>query len=209
MKWCWIIQFVILLVIGCVAGAVHHRYAPQRERIDQLLTEFSAGRVDGAGTGQPAARTSGAQRQEEQGGDETSADPDIAVLPLEQDGPLDMTDWPLEITVEQAYEAYVQENLDITFMDARNLEDYVAGHMSKALHVTPEKFFDGSLPEFLNYLSPDYPVIVYCTGGDCDSSHMVKIRLEEICGLTNVHIMVDGFDAWVEAGHPVTEGAEP
>ncbi|MBL1217134.1 MAG: hypothetical protein D8M59_06510 [Planctomycetes bacterium] len=221
-----IIQFVVLLVIGCVAGVIHSRTpfeADSRKLIASYLSnvtqrDSAAEGEDTPEDGDPAVPEQIDPDENEQstpntdGPETVDPDPDAqAENPDSADtgDALDPAQWPLEITIEQAFAAYASEDLAVFFMDARDQEDYEAGHVTRAMHVTNEMFMDESLlPPDIGFWPEDQLIIVYCTGGHCDLSHMVKTRLE-LFNLTNVHIMTDGFDGWAEAGHPVTEGSEP
>ena len=95
------------------------------------------------------------------------------------------------------------------FIDARTEADFAKGHITGAIFMPPSAFFGGKLPdELLNgKLIRAWNVVVYCTGGDCDASENVAIRLKEQ-GF-NPRIFHEGFDAWKRAGYPTTEGAQP
>ena len=50
------------------------------------------------------------------------------------------------------------------------------------------------------------PIVVYCSGGDCEDSHMLSEKLY-IVGFDNVLVYKDGYPDWVKRGLPVTKGA--
>jgi len=108
----------------------------------------------------------------------------------------------LEISVPQALELF---DKGVSFVDARHLPEYEAGHVDGALLLSAESFLGGSVPDALNYLDPQAQVVVYCGGGQCDASKNLVILLQQ-AGFTRAHIMTDGYPAWVAAGHPIATG---
>lgn len=107
----------------------------------------------------------------------------------------------LEITLAQAWDLFGK---GAPFVDARRSEDFEAGHIEGALWIAPESFM-GGLPEVANYLDREAPLVIYCTGGDCDASHNVAAMLNQ-AGFKRCHILKEGYPAWVAAGHPIAAG---
>jgi len=105
------------------------------------------------------------------------------------------------VTVDQAY-TYFQEGAQ--FVDARNEEKYIEGHVEGAWLV-PFAVFGSGYPEVLDYLDPSQVTVIYCEGGDCDASKLVakQLLLHEFIALK---ILTAGFPAWAEAGNPVETG---
>jgi rhodanese-related sulfurtransferase len=106
------------------------------------------------------------------------------------------------ISVEDAKKEY---DLGVQFFDARVEEEFKEGHVKGAVLVDPTDdaiIKSKSVPEFLRKFDPRYPVIVYCNGGDCDSSQLVAIRLR-LFGFTNVKVFEEGYPAWKAKGYPV------
>jgi rhodanese-related sulfurtransferase len=51
-------------------------------------------------------------------------------------------------------------------------------------------------------LTPEQPIVVYCSGPECDES----LKLGEIlitAGYTNIALFAGGMTAWTEAGYEV------
>jgi rhodanese-related sulfurtransferase len=94
------------------------------------------------------------------------------------------------------------------FLDARRSRDYAQGHVagarsfpvweSEVLKERVEAFVaegrDGSLP-----------VVLYCSGGDCEDSHMLAQALFG-AGFENLLVYRDGFPDWVKRGGEVGTG---
>ncbi len=110
-----------------------------------------------------------------------------------------------EITVAQAKRLH---DAGVMFIDARLDEDFAAGHIQGALHLTATMFSEAVPPKALQLLDPAAAVVIYCSGGDCEASHDVGIRLQQ-AGFQRLHIMVDGFPAWKGAGYAIETGTDP
>ncbi|MBL0055540.1 MAG: MBL fold metallo-hydrolase [Chitinophagaceae bacterium] len=86
-------------------------------------------------------------------------------------------------------------NNGVQLVDLRGASEYNAGHIQKAEHV-----FVGTLPEHLDKLSRDKPVIIYCQGGDRAS---IAYSILAKNGFTNVSNFSGGINEWVNTGEPV------
>jgi rhodanese-related sulfurtransferase len=91
------------------------------------------------------------------------------------------------------------------FIDARHLDEYAAGHIPRSVLVDPADIRAGRMPEGLMFLDFDAITVIYCGGGDCDSSENAKRDLQQM-GFSQLHIFKDGFPAWEGAGLPVNVG---
>ena len=83
-------------------------------------------------------------------------------------------------------------------LDARRTGDYDAGRLPGALSL-PVTDFDAHFPSIAAFLTPEQPVLVYCSGADCDESLELG-RLLQAAGFTNLTLFVGGMAAWTEAG---------
>lgn len=95
---------------------------------------------------------------------------------------------------------------DVTHVviDARSAEHYGAGHLPGAISV-PAIETAKAFAEVQLLLTPDQPLLVYCSGKECDESLTVARFLEEQ-GYTNVSVFVGGIEEWREAGLPIEMG---
>ena len=57
-------------------------------------------------------------------------------------------------------------------------------------------------------LDQNAPIVIYCSGGDCEDSHMLAEKLYMV-GFNDLLVDRDGFPAWQKRGLPVTKGVEP
>lgn len=102
----------------------------------------------------------------------------------------------LEIDSNQAKMLY---DMGVPFIDAREANFFAEGHVERALNLTADQVIPAAAD--LIRWRPG-PIVVYCSGGDCDASHHVAQRLQTL-QFTQIHIMVDGFQPWKDAGFPV------
>ena len=87
------------------------------------------------------------------------------------------------------------------FLDARPEEEYLAGRIPGAMNL-PTHAFDEVAPQILPILLPDQPVVVYCSGVDCDDSIQLGTLLIQQ-GYTNIYMYPGGFTEWEESGQEV------
>ena len=94
------------------------------------------------------------------------------------------------------------------FLDARRSKDYAQGHVTGArsfpvweadlvrerVETLVGEGRDGSVP-----------VVLYCSGGDCEDSHMLAQALFG-AGFENLLVYRDGFPDWVKRGGAVATG---
>lgn len=110
-----------------------------------------------------------------------------------------------EITSDEAWAAFQQR---IPFLDARRSEDFAAGHIKGAVSAPVwEAGLEGRLTAFEAAVvpAPEAPLVLYCSGGDCEDSHLLARRLVTL-GYRNLLIYRDGFPDWVAKGRPAHPG---
>jgi rhodanese-related sulfurtransferase len=86
-------------------------------------------------------------------------------------------------------------------LDARPVADYDRGHLPGALSL-PQTDLDTYYAQIMPLLTPEQPVLVYCSGLECDESFLLSVYLREQ-GFTNVALFAGGWAAWRDAGLPV------
>lgn len=95
----------------------------------------------------------------------------------------------------------IVESFSHVVLDARRELDYQAGRLPGAMSL-PTDDFDLHLPMVATLLTPDQPILVYCSGLECDES----LKLGEILiasGYTNITLFAGGMTAWTAAQLPV------
>jgi rhodanese-related sulfurtransferase len=96
------------------------------------------------------------------------------------------------------------------FLDARRSSVYAEGHIPGARSFPVwESDIDARVKALYEEgLDQRAPVVIYCSGGNCEDSHMLAEKLYMV-GFDNVLIYKDGFPDWQKRRHPVTTGANP
>lgn len=97
----------------------------------------------------------------------------------------------------------------VLVVDARRTKDYEAGHVAHARNVSPwEGDADAKITALVNEgRDASQPVVVYCSGGDCEDSHMLAQRLFG-GGFNNLLVYRDGWPDWVKRGGKSATGPE-
>ena len=102
---------------------------------------------------------------------------------------------------------YAKWNEGAFFFDARREVEYLEGHIEGAIFMPSNRVFSPEGQEALAIVPLEAEVVLYCVGGDCDSSENAAIRLEQFgFPRENLLIMKAGYDDWVAAGYPTASG---
>ena len=114
----------------------------------------------------------------------------------------------LDVTGEEVMELHARKT--VPFLDARRTSVYRDGHIAGA---RPFSVWEADVDEkvkafFAEGTDQSAPIVVYCSGGTCEDSHMLAEKLYMV-GFDNVLIYKDGYPDWVKRGLPVTKGNEP
>lgn len=97
------------------------------------------------------------------------------------------------------------------FLDARRTAAYEESHIAGA---RPFSVWEADVDDKVNALfeerqdSQDQPIVIYCTGGACEDSHMLSQKLWGI-QFNNVYVYKDGFPDWQKRNGAVRAGAQP
>lgn len=91
-------------------------------------------------------------------------------------------------------------------LDARAEELFAGGHVPGARNV-PSAGSAAELPVELEGADRERTVVVYCEGGDCQSSLALAKRLHDE-GFKDIRVFGGGWEAWAAAGLPA-ERSEP
>jgi rhodanese-related sulfurtransferase len=99
---------------------------------------------------------------------------------------------------------------DVPFLDARRSSVYREGHIAGARPFAVwESDVDDKVKAFLGEgHDPNAPIVAYCSGGDCEDSHMLGQKLF-FAGFNDVLVYKDGFPDWVKRGLAVAKGEKP
>jgi rhodanese-related sulfurtransferase len=116
----------------------------------------------------------------------------------------------VEITTDDAEALFRQGRL---FLDARRTSVYADGHVPGArsfpvwesdIADRVKAFFD----EGGGDRDQNAPIVIYCSGGDCEDSHMLAEKLYMV-GFNNLLVYKDGFPGWQKRGLPAVKGGKP
>jgi len=96
------------------------------------------------------------------------------------------------------------------FLDARRSSVYAEGHIAGARSLPVwESDIDARVKGlFEEGLDQRAPIVIYCSGGNCEDSHMLAEKLYMV-GFDNALIYRDGFPDWEKRGLPVSRGTKP
>jgi rhodanese-related sulfurtransferase len=82
--------------------------------------------------------------------------------------------------------------------DARPQADYDTGHIPTAMSL-PFMEVDAYFDQYQMLLTPEQPIVVYCSGKECDESLLLASFFKDQ-GLTNVLLFAGGYGEWEQAG---------
>ena len=104
-------------------------------------------------------------------------------------------------------EAVALHRQGVPFLDARRTSVYTAGHIpgARSLPIWESTVDQGVKALFDEGVDVDAPLVVYCSGGDCEDSHMLSQKLHGY-GFNNALVYADGFPDWEKRGLPVEKG---
>lgn len=102
------------------------------------------------------------------------------------------------------------ESRGVLFLDARRTKDYEQGHVGGA---RPFSVWESDIDDKVLALLGEgrdmkQPVVLYCSGGDCEDSHMLGQKLFGV-GFNNLLVYRDGFPDWAKRGGAVARGGQP
>ena len=107
-------------------------------------------------------------------------------------------DEPMSIDIDLAYHLFSNQSL---FIDARDSGDYDEEHILNSINIPYEEF--EMFEDVILDLDPKQPVIIYCSGGECElSMHLGDVLYDEF-EFEKVLIFEAGYPAWKEMSYPV------
>ena len=98
-------------------------------------------------------------------------------------------------------------------LDARRTSVYEQGHIAGA---RPFSVWESDVDDKVNKLYEERsdpreqlkPILIYCSGGDCEDSHMLAQKLWGL-QFNNLYVYKDGFPDWQKRGGAIRTGANP
>ncbi len=99
------------------------------------------------------------------------------------------------------------------FLDARRTSVFEEGHIAGARSYS---VWESDIDDKVNALfgergdprEQNLPIVIYCSGGACEDSHMLAQKLWNI-QFNNVYVYKDGFPDWQNRGGAVRTGGQP
>ncbi|HYI09943.1 MAG TPA: rhodanese-like domain-containing protein [Thermoanaerobaculia bacterium] len=99
------------------------------------------------------------------------------------------------------------------FLDARRTAVFEEGHIAGSRSFS---VWESDIDEKVNNLyaerndptQQNLPIVIYCSGGACEDSHMLAQKLWGI-QFNNVYVYKDGYPDWQKRGGAVRKGAQP
>jgi rhodanese-related sulfurtransferase len=214
----YLAKVIVIFLISAVGAGVHLwsswpvklKAAPEQPPVRTLTIP------DAPSTGTPSSEGEAAPEQPDEPENTSLAEPiddptaeqgadpgEAAAAPAGRQIVLDSLEIDLATT-----RALFENNL-ATFIDARPTGEYEAGHIADAMNITPQMLESSASLFALDVIDPAKVIVIYCGGGDCDDSHRVAELLQDLRGLEQAHVFVDGFPAWEAAELPTASGPDP
>jgi rhodanese-related sulfurtransferase len=108
---------------------------------------------------------------------------------------------PPFISIDQAYLEFTQNSA--LFVDARDEMEYWCGTIPRSINIPFEYLPDGDLAEYFDRVlkgaSKDLPIIVFCSGEECDLSLHLARNMQSL-GYTRTLIFFGGSREWEANG---------
>jgi len=121
------------------------------------------------------------------------------------DNKCDISDLLVVIYISAETTKELFESGEAQFIDARNRESFLDGHIPYAINM-PVSSFSAGWPDEIQLLMKELKAVVYCDGISCDASQLVAKHLVRY-GFDRVLIVEPGFPGWEETdGCPVEQG---
>lgn len=107
-----------------------------------------------------------------------------------------------EIEIQSVMEAKrLYDENESVFVDARISGAFLEGRIKGAVSLSVYDY-DDLIDDFVRRYSFDRKMITYCSGRECDESHLLASFLKEE-GYMNVRVFIDGLPEWEKKGFPV------
>jgi rhodanese-related sulfurtransferase len=105
-------------------------------------------------------------------------------------------------------EAAALHGRGIPFLDARRTAVYAEGHIAgaRSFPIWEATVNDAIKKLFEEGYDVNAPLVVYCSGGECEDSHMLAERLHQF-GFNNALVYAGGYPDWQKRSLPVEKGA--
>jgi len=200
------VEAAILVVVSIVLAALSNAVAGPERKLHWI------GSYDEAGTPRAVSPTPSAGTTGTTAGTASGTGAPTPALPPASGTETSFPPHPdkawVEISGDDAQRLFQQKS--VPFLDARRSNVYRQGHIAGA---RPFSVWEADVDDkvkgfFAEGRDQAAPVVVYCSGGDCEDSHNLSEKLYKV-GFDNVLVYKDGFPDWEKRNLPITKGAEP
>lgn len=94
---------------------------------------------------------------------------------------------------------------EVTFIDSRSPEDFALAHIARAINISYD-YLDGDGQKVVDSLDKQHEYVVYCDGGECESSLYLGRYLQGL-GFSRISIFYGGWQEWTGNNLPVVRGS--
>ena len=98
------------------------------------------------------------------------------------------------VTYKQMLQIINNDNFFV--IDARSAENYKKAHIGKAINIFPYDE-ESIVVQKIFELPQDKKLVIYCDGGQCDSSHELAKMIMNF-GFKNVYLYAGGWEEWTK-----------
>ena len=95
---------------------------------------------------------------------------------------------------------------DAVFIDARDKEKYLEGHIKGSINIPWESSDNDKINNQLLDIKYDQDIAIYCSGGDCTLSIDLGEYMFNELSYERVFIFEGGYPSWVENNLPISKG---
>ncbi len=120
-----------------------------------------------------------------------------AFFVINQKTPVTTAPMGLEISVEETHDYYLSQGY---ILDVRQPEEYESGHIPGSTLIPL-----GELPDRLDELQGDEPIVVVCRSGNRSATGRDILR---DAGFNDVTSMAGGMNCWIQLGFEINKGPE-
>ena len=101
----------------------------------------------------------------------------------------------------------IQSKSKILLVDGRSESAYHKGHVPRAVNI-PYIQRDYFSEQLLSHVAREIPIIVYCSGKNCNTSVELAKFLSQKFGFINIQVFKGGWEEWVKGENPIQMGSD-
>ena len=101
----------------------------------------------------------------------------------------------------------IQSESKILLVDGRSESAYHRGHILGAVNI-PYIQRDYFSEQLLSNVARETPIIVYCSGKNCNTSVELAKSLSQKFGFIHVQVFAGGWEEWIKGKNPIQTGLD-